>query len=490
MHAPDLVHPHDPALVAASTRTRPSAPRRRRRRRPRHARPGRGQGRRGVGPGPRARHPRAQRGPRARPPARRRPRRPAPPRAAGHLACWTSSGTPWSMTPTGSEPRGGSWSTPGGPRAPRGTGCPAGSRGPARRSGHGAAAARPVARPRDGWRPPPSSRRWTSPPCPWSTRAGTCRTRSWTARRPSWPTGPGPAWCVRAGRRARCPGSSSSGRPARRVGRPGGRGGGAGPRRARRAHVRRATSGAPGRGAGRRAAGGGRARRRWTRWRSGPPSTRTGSGCWGSVSEGGTLGTCRSVRGPGDPAARVAFTVLLSAPVVTPLERASWVLDRRLARAPVAVRAAAAALLERGRPVPAAGHGRAPGPLGRRCRATRCGARPTRRCPVRVAVDRFRGGTGDRDPVEVVGGAGHRVALASGWAERASDWVRRGYPEDPWCGVRSRRRRTGSRCCPGRAWPGDVRLDLGLVGPRGARRGRGAAARPGVEASVSTSRSG
>ena len=128
---------------------------------------------------------------------------------------------------------------------------------------------------------------------------------------------------------------------------------------------------------------------------------------------------------------RVAFTVLVSAPVVSPLEQATWTVDRRLASAPGLVRSSAATLLGMGRPV--LGH------LGADVRPAL--AATTQPClavwgaddptlPVRVAVDRLEAATDGRCAVEVVGGAGHRVPLASGWAERASDWVRRGFPED------------------------------------------------------------
>lgn len=144
-------------------------------------------------------------------------------------------------------------------------------------------------------------------------------------------------------------------------------------------------------------------------------------------SEGGWVVPLAAARSP----SRVAFTILVSAPVVSPLDQASWTVDRRLATAPDQVRSSAATLLVTGRPVL--------GYLGTDVRPALAAASqpsyavwgaedPT--VPVRVAVDRLQEATGDRSRVEVVGGSGHRVPLASGWAERASDWVRRGYPTD------------------------------------------------------------
>ena len=144
-------------------------------------------------------------------------------------------------------------------------------------------------------------------------------------------------------------------------------------------------------------------------------------------SEGGWVVPLAAQRAPG----RVAFTVLLSAPVVSPLDQAAWTLDRRLAAAPLRVRAALGTGLAMGRPL--LGH------LGTDVRPALAAA-PQPTCaawgaedptvPVRVAVGRFRAATGERGRAEVVGGAGHRVPVASGWAERVSDWVRRGYPAD------------------------------------------------------------
>ena len=130
-------------------------------------------------------------------------------------------------------------------------------------------------------------------------------------------------------------------------------------------------------------------------------------------------------------ASRVAFTVLVSAPVVSPLEQAAWTVDRRLGAAPDPVRASAATLLGMGRPL----LGYLDTDVRRALAASSApvyavwGAEdPT--VPVGVAAGRLREATGDRSRTEAVGGVGHRVPLASGWAERVSDWVRRGYPGD------------------------------------------------------------
>lgn len=144
-------------------------------------------------------------------------------------------------------------------------------------------------------------------------------------------------------------------------------------------------------------------------------------------SEGGWVVPLAAAR----PGSRVAFTVLVSPPVVSPLDQASWTVDGRIADSPEVVRSSVATVLAMGRPVI--------GYLGTDVRpalaampqptyAVWGGADPG--LPVGVAVERLRTATGDRSVVEVVPGAGHRVPLASGWAERASDWVRRGYPVD------------------------------------------------------------
>ena len=161
---------------------------------------------------------------------------------------------------------------------------------------------------------------------------------------------------------------------------------------------------------------------------------------------------------------RVAFTVLVSAPVVTPLEQAAWTVDRRLAAAPDPVRASAATLLGMGRPLI--------GYLGTDVRGSLAASSspvyavwgaedPT--VPVGVAVDRLRGATGGRSRTEVVGGAGHRVPLASGWAERVSDWARRGYPTDDVVRGTQPGSAPGLPTLPEPTLPGDPRLQLGLT---------------------------
>ena len=144
-------------------------------------------------------------------------------------------------------------------------------------------------------------------------------------------------------------------------------------------------------------------------------------------SEGGWVAPLAAAQDPG----LVAFTVLVSAPMVSPLEQASWVVDRRLRVVPGPLRAGAAALLVTGRSF-------APGldtdvrpELAATERRTYAvwGAEDTS-VPVRTAVGRFVEATRGRAVVEVVPGAGHRVPVATGWVERVSDWVRRGYPTD------------------------------------------------------------
>ena len=156
------------------------------------------------------------------------------------------------------------------------------------------------------------------------------------------------------------------------------------------------------------------------------------------VSEGGwvvPLAAERSsarVRIAGGPEpAHPAFVVLVSDPVVSPLDQAAWATDRAIASAPDSVRASVETGVATGRPllrhlstdvVPALRS--SPQPVYAVWGAA------DRTVPVAVAVARLRAATGERSVVEVVPGAGHHVPVATGWAERVSDWVRRGYPKD------------------------------------------------------------
>lgn len=179
------------------------------------------------------------------------------------------------------------------------------------------------------------------------------------------------------------------------------------------------------------------------------------------LSEGGWVVPLAAERAP----SRVAFTILVSAPVVSPLDHAAWILDHRIAAAPSAVRSTFAAGLVLGRPVLAyldtdvrPALAASPQPV-----YAAWGAEdPT--IPVRVAVERLRSATGARSRVEVVAGAGHRVPLASGWAERVSDWVRRGYLEDvSVCGVQPASL-VGLASLPEPGPLADPRLHLALAG--------------------------
>jgi pimeloyl-ACP methyl ester carboxylesterase len=135
----------------------------------------------------------------------------------------------------------------------------------------------------------------------------------------------------------------------------------------------------------------------------------------------------------------------------------------RIAAAPDGLRSSAATLLAAGRPLL--------GYLGTDVRPALAAARqpgyavwgaedPT--VPVRVAVDRLRASAGGRTRVEVVAGAGHTVPLAGGWAERASDWVRRGYPEDDVVRGAQPGSLVGLPTLPEQDLIGDPRLHLGL----------------------------
>ncbi|MGI3779514.1 MAG: alpha/beta hydrolase family protein, partial [Janthinobacterium lividum] len=188
-------------------------------------------------------------------------------------------------------------------------------------------------------------------------------------------------------------------------------------------------------------------------------------------SEGGWVVPLAAERSPyrvplaGEPEpARVAFTILVSAPVVSPVDQTAWSVDRRTASAPDVVRSGVATLLGMGRPVI--------GDLGTDVRpalaatnqpvyAVWGGADSS--VPVRVAAERLRSATGLRSRMEIVGGVGHRVPLASGWAERASDWVRRGFPEDPVVRGAQPDTLVGLPILPRRTLLGDPRLHLALA---------------------------
>lgn len=177
-------------------------------------------------------------------------------------------------------------------------------------------------------------------------------------------------------------------------------------------------------------------------------------------SEGGWVVPLAAARA----SSRVSFTVLVSAPVVSPLEQAAWTVDRRLDGSPEPVRASAATLVGTGRPLL--------GYLGTDVREALAASSsrvyavwgaedPT--VPVGVAVDRLREATGSRSRAEVVGGAGHRVPLATGWAERVSDWVRRGYPADDVVRGTQPGALVGLPTLPEQTLLGDPRLHLALT---------------------------
>lgn len=150
--------------------------------------------------------------------------------------------------------------------------------------------------------------------------------------------------------------------------------------------------------------------------------------------------------------------------MVTPLEQAAYVVDRRLAGLPAVVREAAAAGLVLGRPVarwlgtdvvPQLAAGTQP--------SYAVWGADDATVPVAVAARRYEGAVGARGRVEVVAGAGHRVGVGTGWAERVSDWVRQGYPRDD--RVRGVQPATlgGPPTLPRPGWPADPRVALGLA---------------------------
>lgn len=165
-----------------------------------------------------------------------------------------------------------------------------------------------------------------------------------------------------------------------------------------------------------------------------------------------------------DREAGVGFTVLVSAPLVSPLEQAAWVVDRRLAGLPVGVRRAAAAGLVLGPPVA----GWLETDVVPRLAASPLpsyavwGAEDAT-LPVAVAVGRYRAVVGVRRRVEVVPGAGHRVGVGTGWAERVADWVRQGHPADDRIRGVQPGTLTGLPALPRPGRPADPRAGLGLA---------------------------
>lgn len=199
-------------------------------------------------------------------------------------------------------------------------------------------------------------------------------------------------------------------------------------------------------------------------------------------SEGGWVAPLAAAAAPD----RVAFVVLVSAPVVSPLEQVTWTADRRLAAAPEGVRAGVAAALVLGRPaLPHLDTDIRPTltAMPQPVYAVYGADDPT--VPVAVAVERVRASAGPRAPVEVVRGAGHHVAVASGWAERVSDWVRRGYPgDDPVRGVEPATL-VGLPTPPVVGRAGDPRLHLVLAALAAAAVGVASGRRPSVRSARS-----
>lgn len=178
------------------------------------------------------------------------------------------------------------------------------------------------------------------------------------------------------------------------------------------------------------------------------------------VSEGTWVTALAAARDPRG----VAFTVLVLAPVVTPLEQAAYVVDRRLAGLPAVVRSAAATGLVLGRPVARwLGTDVVPQLAAAPQPSYAVWGAEDATVPVAVAARRYAGAVGERGRSEVVAGAGHRVGVATGWAERVSDWVRQGYPRDD--RVRGVEPATsgGLPTLPRPGWPADPRAALGLA---------------------------
>lgn len=145
------------------------------------------------------------------------------------------------------------------------------------------------------------------------------------------------------------------------------------------------------------------------------------------VSEGGWV-VPTAARRAGD---RVSFTVLVSAPLVTPGQQAAWVVDQALVPAPALLRRAAAVGVANGRGLinyldtdvaPALAENTKP--------VYAVWGAQDRVVPVAAAVQLLQRTSGSRASVEIVPGAGHRIPLQTGWAERVADWIRRAPASD------------------------------------------------------------
>lgn len=178
-------------------------------------------------------------------------------------------------------------------------------------------------------------------------------------------------------------------------------------------------------------------------------------------SEGGWVVPIAAERAVG----RVAFSVLVSAPLVTPGEQAAWALDRALTPAPRVIRRAAAAAVASGRGLVDYLDTDVTQVLATdRTPVYAVWAADDETLPVAAAVGVLRRSAGERASTEVVEGAGHALPVSTGWPTRAADWIRRGLPHDPQLRGVEPATYAGLVTLPRPAPWGDPRLQLGLAG--------------------------
>lgn len=185
-------------------------------------------------------------------------------------------------------------------------------------------------------------------------------------------------------------------------------------------------------------------------------------------SEGGWVVPLATERAAG----RVAFSVLVSAPLVTPGEQAAWTLDQALTPGPRIVRRAAAAAVASGRGLVDYLDTDVTGVLATdRTPVYAVWGADDRTVPVAAAAGLLRRNAGARANIEVVGGAGHALPVSTGWPTHAADWIRRGLPHDPQVRGVEPASYAGLVTPPRATVWGDPRLQLLLAGGLGLAAG-------------------
>lgn len=129
---------------------------------------------------------------------------------------------------------------------------------------------------------------------------------------------------------------------------------------------------------------------------------------------------------------RVAFTVLVSALLVTPGQQAAWVADQAVAVGPALLRRAAAVWVANGRGlIDYFDTDVAPALTGLTIPVYGVWGAQDRVIPVAAAAQLLQRTSAGRTSVEIVPGAGHRIPLQTGWAERVADRIGRAPASDP-----------------------------------------------------------